>query len=563
MARQRARSGARLRRLRDRNPACGRRSCFAVNARSPSFRRARSGAAAAVCAMRRATRLASARFQQLLLALGAFLIDAARSRRRRRTRSRPTLARDWVAAAARRARPQAAQAYAPCASPGQRRAPPRPRRGKEAALRRRILRVRSSPASAPMTYVTALSKLQGALGRLNDLDRRRASARRNGRLRLTRPRWRTPSASCAAGLPAARRQSSSACAWRRAPFRTVLAVLGRNRAAAMLESAEIGHRIAKRVYAREEPKLREALLNAQFDLSQSGSRPGPARDLRRRSRRPRRDREQADRVDGSAAHPRRVAFGPRTAEEIGAPAAVALLARAAAQGQARHLHERLVQRGGARRTCAARSTAGRAACTLAVDPPARADADRRRHRAAQVLDPPVARRTRRSGCEALDRDPRTRWRVTARTGRRIASTASSHDLWEHLLRETSTGEAPWYVVEGTDDRYRNLTVGKILLDAMRGTLAAKATAPTHAIGAARAVGHRQRQADPRPRPDAAACRASNTSARSRSTRAGSRGSRATSASRRTRWCWCSRASTPPARAARSAASPARSTRAST
>ena len=41
----------------------------------------------------------------------------------------------------------------------------------------------------------------------------------------------------------------------------------------MLESAEIGHRITKSVYAREEPKLREALLNSQFDLSQSGRGP--------------------------------------------------------------------------------------------------------------------------------------------------------------------------------------------------------------------------------------------------------------------------------------------------
>ncbi len=30
--------------------------------------------------------------------------------------------------------------------------------------------------------------------------------------------------------------------------------------------------------------------------------------------------------------------------------------------------------------------------------------------------------------------------------------------------------APWYVVEGADERYRNLTVGKILLDAMQATL---------------------------------------------------------------------------------------------
>ena len=41
----------------------------------------------------------------------------------------------------------------------------------------------------------------------------------------------------------------------------------------MLESAEIGHRIAKDEYAREEPQLREALLIAQFDLSRTGDGP--------------------------------------------------------------------------------------------------------------------------------------------------------------------------------------------------------------------------------------------------------------------------------------------------
>ena len=40
----------------------------------------------------------------------------------------------------------------------------------------------------------------------------------------------------------------------------------------MLESAEIGHRIDKKTYAREEPRLREALLNAQFELSEKATR---------------------------------------------------------------------------------------------------------------------------------------------------------------------------------------------------------------------------------------------------------------------------------------------------
>jgi polyphosphate:AMP phosphotransferase len=43
----------------------------------------------------------------------------------------------------------------------------------------------------------------------------------------------------------------------------------------------------------------------------------------------------------------------------------------------------------------------------------------------------------------------------------------------HVLRNTSRAHAPWHVVEATDERYRNLTVGKILLDAMRQRVAAE------------------------------------------------------------------------------------------
>ena len=41
----------------------------------------------------------------------------------------------------------------------------------------------------------------------------------------------------------------------------------------MLESAEVGHRIAKATYAREEIRLREALLNGQFEIGEAGRGP--------------------------------------------------------------------------------------------------------------------------------------------------------------------------------------------------------------------------------------------------------------------------------------------------
>ena len=41
----------------------------------------------------------------------------------------------------------------------------------------------------------------------------------------------------------------------------------------MFESAELGHKIDKKRFRSEVPKLREALLDAQFDLRENGSFP--------------------------------------------------------------------------------------------------------------------------------------------------------------------------------------------------------------------------------------------------------------------------------------------------
>lgn len=41
----------------------------------------------------------------------------------------------------------------------------------------------------------------------------------------------------------------------------------------MFESAELGHKISKNTFREEEPKLRAALLDAQFDLRENGKFP--------------------------------------------------------------------------------------------------------------------------------------------------------------------------------------------------------------------------------------------------------------------------------------------------
>ncbi len=71
------------------------------------------------------------------------------------------------------------------------------------------------------------------------------------------------------------------------------------------------------------------------------ARADPGADQRHRGRRPRRDRQPADVVDGSAARPRQRlrAADPRGARP---PAGVPLLAGVAAQGQDRRVHERVV-----------------------------------------------------------------------------------------------------------------------------------------------------------------------------------------------------------------------------
>jgi len=73
--------------------------------------------------------------------------------------------------------------------------------------------------------------------------------------------------------------------------------------------------------------------------------------------------------------------------------------------------------------------------------------------------------------KALEKDPRTAWRVTQWNWDRLKTYDKLQDVAGHLLRMTNTPWAPWVVVEGTDDRYRSLTVGQILLQAMQKKLA--------------------------------------------------------------------------------------------
>ena len=73
--------------------------------------------------------------------------------------------------------------------------------------------------------------------------------------------------------------------------------------------------------------------------------------------------------------------------------------------------------------------------------------------------------------KSLEKDSATRWRVTDRDWANFKLYDKFRKVSEHALRQTSTSEAPWTIVEGADPRYRYLTVGKAVLQAMRQRLA--------------------------------------------------------------------------------------------
>jgi polyphosphate:AMP phosphotransferase len=74
--------------------------------------------------------------------------------------------------------------------------------------------------------------------------------------------------------------------------------------------------------------------------------------------------------------------------------------------------------------------------------------------------------------KALEKCPRTAWRVTKWNWDRLKTYDKLQDVAGHVLRLTNTPWSPWIIVEGTDDNYRSLTTGKILLDSLKKRLAA-------------------------------------------------------------------------------------------
>ncbi len=121
----------------------------------------------------------------------------------------------------------------------------------------------------------------------------------------------------------------------------------------------------------------------------------------------------------------------------------------------------------------------------------------------------------------------------------------------HVLRLTNTSWAPWNIVDGTDDNYRHLRVGRELLASLERRLAEKSVKKRVFAPPVAAV------ADDRNVLSALNLDRTLAGKKYELHLAKWQGQLAELArhrpSRADRWCWCSRAWTRPARAARSAA----------
>ena len=230
----------------------------------------------------------------------------------------------------------------------------------------------------------------------------------------------------------------------------------------MLESAEVGHAISKASYAQQEPQLREALLNAQYDLSQSKKGPvlliisgveGGGRS------------ETANKLTEwmDPRHIRVMAFGPRSCEELVRPPTWRYWRALPPKGRIGiFLNAWYTELVAARLA----GTLDKAAFEFHLQETR--SYERMLFDEGFVLlkfwihlsKSGLGERMRDIKKSGLHKPPFELDYHLARKYQRL------RPLWEEMLRETSTAEAPWTIVEGEDDRYRYLTVGKVLLDAL-------------------------------------------------------------------------------------------------
>jgi polyphosphate:AMP phosphotransferase len=232
----------------------------------------------------------------------------------------------------------------------------------------------------------------------------------------------------------------------------------------MFDSANLSHKIDKAAYRREEPRLREALLNAQYDLKENGKFPvliliagvegagkGETVNLLNEWMDPRHIYTHAfsDPSDEERERPpmwrfwRALPPKGKVGVFFGAWHTIPIVARVRGAIGAGEFSQQITE---IQRFEKMLADEGVLLLKFWFH---------------------LTKEQQRKRLKALEKDPRTRWRVTDLEWKYFKLYDKFVKVCEPFLRKTSTGEAPWIVVPGADPAYRSLAFGRTLLAALR------------------------------------------------------------------------------------------------
>jgi polyphosphate kinase 2 (PPK2 family) len=255
----------------------------------------------------------------------------------------------------------------------------------------------------------------------------------------------------------------------------------------MFESAELGNRVDDATYAREARKLRPALLDAQYETLEAQSSPIIV---------------LVNGVDGAGKgetvnllnewlDPRHVenhAFGPPTDEEAARPPMWRFWRALPPKGKLGVLFGNWYTQPIVERVTGHLDDGD---LLVAIDRIRQFEKMLSDEGAVLVkLWFHLSKKAQKKRLRELASSKLTRWRVTKQDWENYSAYDRFARVSENVLRETSSGDAPWVVIEGTDSNYRELTAGRVLLAAMRTRLDTSARASSGATtkkGAPRAA----------------------------------------------------------------------------
>jgi polyphosphate:AMP phosphotransferase len=96
----------------------------------------------------------------------------------------------------------------------------------------------------------------------------------------------------------------------------------------------------------------------------------------------------------------------------------------------------------------------------------------------------LSKKAQRKRLIQLEEDPKTRWRVLPTDWEYYQLYSKFITVSERAIRHTDAGYAPWHLIDAGDRRYRDLTAGRIILDAIKQRLTAPVAAKAPASPAA-------------------------------------------------------------------------------